>query len=81
MPIPTKLTSLNCGFVLVLTVVHELAYGRFRVRGNFNQVEFCILSQTQCVSQGYNTYLFAAGADKSDFRNADTIVNARFAND
>ncbi|CNJ84925.1 Uncharacterised protein [Mycobacterium tuberculosis] len=74
-------TSLDCGFVLVLTVIHELAHGRLRVRGNLDQVEFGILSQTQSVLQRDNAYLLATGTDKTDLGNADTIVNAWFAND
>ena len=74
-------TSLDCGFVLVLTVIHELAHGRLRVRGNLDQVEFGVLSQTQSVLQRDNAYLLATGTDKTDLGNADTIVNAWFAND
>ena len=74
-------TSLDRSFVLVLTVVHELTNGRFRVRGNLDKVEFGILSKTQGIFKRNNAYLLATGANKSDLRNADTIVYAWFANE
>ncbi|GAA4795336.1 hypothetical protein GCM10023352_13170 [Rothia endophytica] len=76
-----RFTSLNSGFVLVLAEVHQLAHGRLSVRGNLNQVEIGFLSKTQCIFYTDNTDLFTTGADETDFRNANTVVDAGIAND
>ena len=59
----------------------SLHTGGFAFGGNLDQVEFGVLSQAQSVLQRDNAYLLATGADESDLGNADTIVNAWFAND
>ncbi len=60
----------------------SLHTGGFAFRATSTRVEFGVLSQTQKRHQrGTNAYLLATGTDKTDLGNADTIVNAWFAND
>lgn len=77
----SRFTCLDCGFVLVLAEVHKLAHRRLSVRGNLNQVKVRLLSKTQCIFYADNTDLFTAGADESNFRNANAVVDAWIAND
>ena len=59
----------------------SLHTGWLRVRGNLDRSSSASSAQTQSVLQRDNAYLLATGTDKTDLGNADTIVNAWFAND
>src|SRR5690606_20822219 len=60
--------------VLELSVVHDLGDRRLGIGGNLNQIEVCLLRQTQGCLDFDNADLLTGRADKSDFRNADAVV-------
>jgi hypothetical protein len=63
-------------FVLELAVIHNPADGRVGVRGHFDQVEFETSRHSQCLGNGLDTELVAAGPDESDFTGSDAVVHA-----
>jgi hypothetical protein len=74
------LTGLDCGLVLVLAEVHQLAHRRLRLRCNFNEIKVGLGSQTQGILDTDDSYLFAGRADQPHLRDADTLIDSWLAN-
>src|SRR3954452_9613773 len=72
------LTGLLRVLVLPLSVVHELGHGRTGGGSNLDEVEVCLLSESQRVADGDDADLLAVGTDESHFGNADPVVDAGF---
>jgi len=66
-------------FVLELAEVHDLRDGRLGIGSNLNQIQVGLLSQTKCVFNTDYTDLFALRANKTDLRNADSVVGTGIA--
>lgn len=62
--------------VLELAIVHDLADGRRRVRGNLHEIESGLFGHYQGSFGGYYAYVFAIGADEADFRGPNAFVDA-----
>ncbi len=73
--VPTGFASLQCGLVLELAVVHELADRRTGRGGYLDQVEICFLGQSQCVADGDDADLLSVRTDETNFWYADPIVD------
>ena len=65
-------------FVLELSIIHELADGRFGVGRNFDQVEACFFGFFDRNDCGNDAKLLSVGADKTDFLGLDLIVDTCF---
>ena len=74
------LAGLDGGLILVLAEVHQLAHRRTGVRRHLDQIKIRFPRQTQCVLYADDPDLLAAGADQSDFRYADAVIDAWIAN-
>src|SRR3954453_6537004 len=72
------LTGLLRVLVLPLSVVHELGHGRTGGGSDLDEVEVCLLSESQRVADGDDADLLAVGTDESHFGNADPVVDAGF---
>ena len=66
-------------FVLELAEVHDLRDGRLGVGSNLNQIQVGLSSQTKSVFDTDYSDLFAVGANKTDLRNADSVIGTRIA--
>lgn len=49
------------------------------MRGNFDEIEVCLLRQAQCYLNTDDADLLTVGADKSNLWYADTLIRARIA--
>src|SRR3954468_10399611 len=72
------LTGLLRVLVLPLSVVHELGHGRTGGGSDLDEIEVCLLSESQRVADGDDADLLAVGTDESHFGNADPVVDAGF---
>ena len=66
----TSLTSMvfgffffSCKLITVFTIINDLTYRRFRLRGNFYQVKPCLLSFEHCFFRGHDSKLFSVRTD------------------
>ncbi|MCU1407084.1 MAG: hypothetical protein JWQ43_3387, partial [Glaciihabitans sp.] len=66
-------------FVLELAEVHDLRDGRLGVGSYLNQIQVGLLGQTKCVFDSDNADLLAIGANKTDLRNADSVIGTGIA--
>ena len=66
-------------FVLELAKVHDLRDGRLGVGSNLNQIQVGLAGQTKSVFDSDYSDLFAIGANKTDLRNADSVIGTRIA--
>jgi hypothetical protein len=70
-----------CRLIFELAVVHDLAHRRFRFRGNFDKIEISIRGDAESVLDADDAYLLPTWTDQSDFRYADTLVDAGLSAD
>ena len=64
--------------VLELSIIHQLADGRFGIGRDLDKVEarfLCLLDRHDC---GNNAELFSIGSNQPDFLCLDLMVDARF---
>src|SRR5690606_20077307 len=79
--VPAGLTGLLGSFVLELAEVHELRHRGACLRGDLDQVETGLLSQSQCVFDADDANLLAVRTDEPNFGHADALVDARVGAD
>src|ERR1700731_2761714 len=79
--VPAGFARLLRRLVFELAVVHDFADRRSGVRGNFDEVEIGVRGDAQCVLDAHYAYLLSPGADQSDFRSADALVDAGLSAD
>ena len=73
------LLGLLCFFILELAVVHDFRDGRLGVGSYLNQIQVCLLSKSERYVDGDDAHLLAGWADKSDLRNADSVIGTGIA--
>ena len=56
-------------------MVHDLAHGRFRLVGDFDQIKTRSLSELKGFWQRHDSDLFPVGSDKSDLAGPDLFVH------
>ena len=69
-----------CLIEFVFTVVHNAAYGRFRLGRDVDQIEVCFIGQLLGFSGRNDTKLFAVFVNQSDFLVPNLFVNHQFSN-
>ena len=65
-------------FVTILPVVEDLADWRVRLRGDLDEIEFCLAGQGQGFGQWFDTQLRSVRSDQADLAGPDTIVDTGF---
>src|SRR5215467_8188041 len=76
-----RFPGLERRLILELAEVHELADRRPRGRRHLDEVEVCLLSQSQCIGDRDDPDLLARRAYQANFRYPDTVVDTRFSAD
>ena len=71
-----RLSFFLLSLVFELTKVHDLADGRRGVWRNLDKIETSVDRHIQCAFWGDNAYIFAFGANETDFVGADAFVDA-----
>jgi len=59
-------------------VVHDLAHGRIRLVGDFDQVKTCLLSAGQGLGKRNNSDLLAVSSDESDLTGTNPVIDSWF---
>ncbi|GAB3585578.1 hypothetical protein GCM10027406_34160 [Leifsonia lichenia] len=73
------LLGLLRSLVLELAVVHDLRDRRLGVGSNLNQIQVCFLRESEGDLDFDDADLLTAGADKSNFGDADTVIGTGIA--
>ena len=79
--ISASLTGFLRRLILELAVVHQFGDGRFRVRGDFNEIEVCFLGETKRVLKTDDTYLLTGRTNKAHFIATNALINSWFVID
>jgi hypothetical protein len=62
-------------FVLELPVIHDLAYGRFGIRSDLDQIVACVDGALERLRNGNNSQLLAVLTDNADLRYPYPVIN------
>jgi hypothetical protein len=76
-----RLPGLERRLILELAEVHELADRRPRGRRHLDEIEVCLLSQSQRIGDRDDPDLLSRRAYETNFRYPDTVVDTRFSAD
>jgi hypothetical protein len=63
--------------VLELTVIENLAYGRFRVRRDLDKIKPSLIREIPRLADCYDTVVFTISSDQAYLFDTDLIVDAR----
>ena len=63
-------------FVFELAEIHYFANGWVCIGRNLDKVEFCLFGHNHGLRRRHNTYVFAIGANQTDFSACDTVIDA-----
>src|SRR5690606_19609353 len=74
--VATRLTRLDCGFVLELAVVHELRDRGSRIRRHLDKVKVRLLCKSQCVLDADDANLLTLRTHEADLGDADALIDA-----
>jgi hypothetical protein len=62
-------------FIFKLAVIHDAAYRRVRIRGDFDQIQFDCRRSSKSLGYVHNAKRFSFTADNPDLRYPDFIVD------